>query len=306
MEAAEVNSLKRSREVFKKKDREKIAASHGISADHPVLDTLLSTAVRYDLDPLGGHLWIVDRDAERIAKDGADPTTEDAELRVGITRDGLLVVARRDERYGGMQFDAVRSEDTFKVTQTDEGAKIEHAYPDLSIEKDAEEHDYRGPLIGAYCKTFVKGQFPTYYFAWLSEHGQFNSDGDLDGTWAVYQSSMIIKAAQSVTLRLAFGVTGVVGVDEIRRGDPAAEEPAREEPPDPTPFLLDLDLPTEVKDPLVDMVAAANDAEANSWSLAKLRMRLSSDDPAILRRNAEAIVEELTVEAERRTAAAAA
>jgi hypothetical protein len=303
---AEANSLKRSREVFKKKDREIIAQSHGIDPAHPVLETLLSTAVRYSLDPLGGHLWIVDREAERVAKDGADPAAADADLRVGITRDGLLVVARRDERYGGMQFDAVRSEDTFKVKQTSEGAEIVHEYPDLSIEKDAKEHDYRGPLIGAYCNTFVQGQFPTYYFAWMSEHGQFNSEGDLDGTWAVYESSMIIKSAQSVTLRLAFGVTGVVGVDEIRRGEPEAEKPAREEPPDPTPFLLDLDLPTELKDPLVDMVAAANDAEANAWSLAKLRMRLSSEDPAILKKNAEAIVEELTAEAERRTPAAAA
>jgi hypothetical protein len=302
---AEANSLKRSREVFKKKDRAIIAQSHGIDPEHPVLETLLSTAVRYSLDPLGGHLWIVDRDAERVAKDGADPAAADADLRVGITRDGLLVVARRDERYGGMQFDAVRSEDTFKVKQTPEGAEIAHEYPDLSIGEDGKA-DYRGVLIGAYCNTFVEGQFPTYYFAWMSEHGQFNADGDLDGTWAVYESSMIIKSAQSVTLRFAFGVTGVVGVDEIRRGDPVVEEPARDEPPDPTPFLLDLDLPTELKDPLVDMVAAANDAEPNAWSLAKLRMRLSSDDPAILAKNAEAIVEELTAEAERRTSAAAA
>ncbi len=293
------NSLKRSREVFKKKDREVIAAHHGVSAEHPVVDTLLSTAVRYALDPLGGHLWIVDGDAERVARDGADPAADSDDLRVGITRDGLLVVARRDERYGGMQFDAVRSEDTFRVSQADDGAKIEHSYPDLSIED--EDLAYRGLLIGAYAKVFVRDQFPTYYFAWLSEHGQFDADAQLAGTWAIYQSAMIIKAAQSVTLRLAFGVTGVVGVDEIRRGDPAAEAPAEHEaPPDPTPFLLDLDLPTEVKDPLVDMVAAANEAESNSWSLAKLRMRLGSDDPAILQKNAEGVLEELETQAERR------
>lgn len=301
---SEANSLKRSREVFKKKDRAIIAQAHGIDPEHPVLETLLSTAVRYELDPLGGHLWIVDRDAERVAKDGADPAPADAELRVGITRDGLLVVARRDERYGGMQFDAVRSEDTFKVKQTPEGPEIVHEYPDLEVAEGAKGDDYRGPIIGAYCNTFVQGQFPTYYFAWMSEHGQFNSDGDLDGTWAVYESGMIIKSAQSVTLRLAFGVTGVVGVDEIRRGEPEAES-SREEPPDPTPFLLDLDLPTELKDPLVDMVAAANDAEANSWSLAKLRMRLSSEDPAILRKNAEGVLKELEDEAARRAPAAA-
>jgi hypothetical protein len=298
-------SLQKMRSQYKKKDREVVARHLGIDADHPVLDSYLATAVQYDLDPLLDHLWIVDNSGERAAADG-EPLDADRDLGVGITRDGLLVVARRDERYGGMEFDAVRSKDEFQVRHEDGDVKIVHAYSPLGGEAEPEKiAEYRGELIGAYCKTYVEGQIPTYYFAWLNEHGQFR-DGtegrELAGTWAIYQSTMNIKAAQSVTLRLAFGVTGVVPVDEIKRGrEDASAEATKDAPPDPTPYLMELEIDPDLKGLLIEEVARANDLEPNAWSLSKLKMRLGAGRPD-LEDQAQRVLSEIEDQNARRTA----
>jgi hypothetical protein len=278
-----------AKQRFKKDDREIIAAHHGVDAEHPALEQLLIVAVTYELDPLMGHLWLVDEDFDRPeVKDGA-PVSGDVNLKVAITRDGLLVVARRDPRYQGMEFDAVRENDIFKTKRDGGDVSIFHEYPDLPTgagdgADPAEE--YRGAIIGAYCKVFVEGHKPTYYFAFMAEHGVFETeDGNriFKGAWR-YQSTMIIKAAQSVTLRLAMGITGVVGIDEVKRGEPDAAPAAAtaSAPESPEAFLAGLEIDPEVKATLIDEVNSANEAEANSWSLAKLRMRLGVSDPAAL------------------------
>ncbi|MGH2937210.1 MAG: recombinase RecT [Solirubrobacterales bacterium] len=289
-----------AKQRFKEKDRELIAAHHGVDADHPALEQLLIVAVTYELDPLMGHLWLVDEDFDSTAvKDGA-PVSSDVNLKVGITRDGLLVVARRDARYGGMEFDVVREKDTFRTKRDGGDVSIFHEYPDLPTgggdDGDPAEQ-YRGAIIGAYCKVFVEGHKPTYYFAFMAEHGVFETeDGNriFKGAWR-YQSTMIIKAAQSVTLRLAMGITGVVGIDEIKRGEPDAAPAAAtaSAPESPEAFLAGLEIDPEIKATLIEEVNAANAAEPNAWSLAKLRMRLGMSDHGALEDAAQKTLSEI-------------
>jgi hypothetical protein len=305
---ASKTSLKRSRELYKKKDRATVADHHCIVPEHPVLDVLLAFCVEYGLDPLGGHVWLVDDKYDRGRAENGEPTgnlrAAEVRLDVGITRDGLLHIANGDPRFEGMEFDVVRARDTFKAKRDGGDVHITHEYPDLpDADGEGKAGDYRSEIIGAYCKTFVKGRKPTYYFAFLAEHGQFDGD-DPSGTWGNYQSLMIIKSAQSPTLRLGLGVSGVVGLDEIKRGD--GEKPvARPEPKEsPAEFIAGLDLEEGTKTLLTDKVEAANEAEPNSWSLAKLRMRLGMTDKAALEEAVSKTVEELDQQAERVAAAA--
>lgn len=301
----QAQALKEARRLYKAKDRKTIAGYHRIVPAHPVLDVLLAFCVRYSLDPLGGHVWLVDEN-EGAAVNGEpaeEVRGEGIPLQVGVTRDGLLSVALRDERYEGMEFDAVRAKDTFKATRDGGDVSILHEYPDLAEDG---AQDYRGEVVGAYCKTFVRGRKPTYFFAWMAEHGKFDVGDhgrEFRGAWK-YQSSMIIKSAQSVTLRLALGVTGAVGVDELRKGKHAAEEPPSAPEETPADFLAGLDLDARLREELESRVAAVNEASPNAWNLAKLKLRLGVEDPDARADAARRTVEEL--ERELATSAAAA
>lgn len=310
----EQTSLKRARDLYKSKDRETIARHHGIDVKHPALMVLLAFCVEYGLDPLGGHVWLVDNDFDRAAADG-EPVPENTELSVAVTRDGFLTIARRDKSYEGMEHDAVRTKDEFTVRRADGEVTIFHNYPDLPEDggKDGEDpEDYRGDILGAYAKVYVKGRKPTYYFAWMKEHGQFrlgdNGERIFENSWT-YTSIMIIKSAQSVALRLSLGITGVVGIDEIRPDQRAAPaDPPGEVFETPAEFIADLELPEALEEELQVKVKEANDSVANSWSLAKLRMRLTASNPedleAAARRSIEEIERELKVRAERGEGAA--
>lgn len=293
-------SLKRSRALYKKKDRETIARVHGIEPSNPVLDVLLAFCVQWGLDPLSGHVWLVDNNFDRAAKDG-EPASADADLSVAVTRDGFLAIAHQDPSYEGMDHDVVRTKDTFTVKREGGAASIFHEYPALKDEgAEGDAEDYRGDILGAYAQVYVKGRKPSYYFAWMKEHGQFrvgeNGERIFEGSWT-YTSGMIIKSAQSVALRFALGITGVVGIDEIRPDQKAP--PAASPDPDfetPAEFLADLELPEDLEEELQAAVKAANESVPNSWSLAKLRMRLSASHPPDLESAARRVVEEINRE----------
>lgn len=304
-------SLALARTRYPKKDREAIAAYHRVDPENPVVPVLLSFCVQYDLDPLGGHVWLTDENFERtVAKDG-DPAPKirdaGAELKVGITRDGLLFLANRNPAYGGMEHDVVCENDSFQVKRDGGDVSIFHEYPELpGGDAEGRVEDYRGEIVGAYCKTFVEGRKPTYYFAFMKEHGQFDVGDDekreFYGAWK-YQSAMILKAPQSVTLRLALGVTGVVGLDEIKRGKEDAPVAAASPTPmeDPAEYLAGLDLEKGLRTELTNAVERVNDLQANAWSLAKLKMRLEGTG----KEGALAVLGEILDEIEKRRQQAA-
>lgn len=288
-------SLKRARKRYgQKKDREIIGRRHGVDPDHPALWELLAFCVQYNLDPLGGHVWLIDENFDSAAAKDGEPAGDDVDLRVGITRDGLLFIAHGDPSYEGMDHDVVCAKDAFKVTREGDAHTISHSYPDLpDATEDGEKlADYRGEVVGAYCKVYVRGKKPTYYFAFLKEHGQFDDEGNPRGAWK-YVCAMSIKAAQSVSLRLALGVTGVVGLDEIKRGERRESQAAAAAEGKPEDFIAGLDLPEGIRDELATKITAANEKDPNSWSLAKVQMRLGVTDPDVLLEAADRTLSEL-------------
>jgi hypothetical protein len=98
-----------------------------------------------------------------------------------------------------------------------------------------------------------------------------------DGAWD-YTSTMILKAAQSYVLRIAFGITGIVPVDELRDpADLAREGLAASLTADPEE--AGYEFPTER---LRAAVERANELEPMSWAPAKCEMVLGGRTDAEL------------------------
>lgn len=271
------SSLRRIEETFTEDEKTQIAAYLGIEAANPVFVPYLATCAQYGLDPVMGQIWLIP--LEEKAKDGEPAKTV---YKPAVGRDGFLAIARRTPEYEGMEFDVVCARDTFEKKTVGGIPHVLHEYPPLP--KEGEEiipAKYRGDIIGAYCIVYVQGQKPTYYFAWLKEHAKVGTNSGTGesyykSAWK-YTSAMILKSAQSVALRLALGITGIVGADELKPESTSPElEGEAGAVQSPAEYLADLQIPDDLRTALQTKVATANEEAPNSWSLAKLKMRLES------------------------------
>jgi len=111
------------------------------------------------------------------------------------SRDGYLSIANRHEAFDGFFSDVVRKNDSFKR------------------KNDVIEHEYgtdRGEIIGAFCQVFRKDRSQEVYsFAPFEEYNGYNS------VWNRYPSAMILKVAESMALKRAFSVSGLVSQEEM-------------------------------------------------------------------------------------------
>jgi len=111
------------------------------------------------------------------------------------SRDGYLSIANRHEAFDGFFSDVVRKNDSFKR------------------KNDVIEHEYgtdRGEIIGAFCQVFRKDRSQEVYsFANFNEYNGYNS------VWNRYPSAMILKVAESMALKRAFSVSGLVSQEEM-------------------------------------------------------------------------------------------
>ncbi|PUU86980.1 phage recombination protein Bet [Halanaerobium sp.] len=141
----------------------------------------LHVAESYGLDPFNGELF--------FWKDKKDRTT------IMTSRDGYLSIANRNEAFDGLISDVVRANDEFKRTTTG----IEHKYG-----------SDRGDIVGAYALVYRKDRkYPVYVFAPYDEYNGYNS------VWNRYPSAMILKVAESMSLKRAFSVSGLVSQEEM-------------------------------------------------------------------------------------------
>lgn len=141
----------------------------------------LHVAETYGLDPFNKELF--------FWKDKKDRTT------IMTSRDGYLSISNRHEAFDGLVSDVVRTNDEFKRTTTG----IEHKYG-----------SDRGDIVGAYALVYRKDRkYPIYVFAPYEEYNGYNS------VWNRYPSAMILKVAESMSLKRAFSVSGLVSQEEM-------------------------------------------------------------------------------------------
>lgn len=178
----------RAREQFDDRQVALIQRTVAKDCDSAELHMFLEIAARYELDPFAGQIYAVKM-----------PGKNGSRGRVAIItgRDGFLTIANRHADFEGIEGDVVRDNDDFRRLAD---GTIEHAY---SKPKE------RGAIVGAWAKVYRAGRKTTYFYAPWDEYKSNKQ------TWRDYPSAMILKVAESVALRKAFSISGLVGEEEI-------------------------------------------------------------------------------------------
>ena len=165
---------------FNEEELETIRNTVAKGATESEFKMFISLATRYGLDPFNKEIF--------FWKVKGRPT-------IMTSRDGYLKIADRHPEYDGLVSDVVRENDQFK--RTSEG--IDHQYS-----------SNRGEIIGAYALVYRKDRsYPIYIFAPFDE---YNADSRV---WNQYPSAMILKVAESMALKRAFTVSGLVSREEM-------------------------------------------------------------------------------------------
>jgi len=190
-------------------------------ADDSAFLMFLELVGRYKLDPFAGQVYL----AKMPGKDGEPPS-----FKTMVARDGLLSIANRHEDYGGIEGDVIYASDL--LTRTKDG--FEHTYPEI---KAAER--LSGEIVGAWCRCIRHGRVPTFFLAKFTSYKRANK------TWGQYPDAMILKVAESMALRKAYSITGLIPEEEVgahydeRLGGVVDPAPAVDQEPDwgPDPVL---------------------------------------------------------------------
>jgi phage recombination protein Bet len=160
-------------------------------ADDNAFLMFLELVGRYKLDPFAKQVYL----AKMPGKDGEPPT-----YTTMIARDGLLAIANRNDDFGGMEGDVLYGTDT--ISRTKEG--FVHLYPEITA---AER--LKGDIVGAWARVFRGDRVPTFFLAKFASYKRGNK------TWNSYPDAMILKVAESMALRKAYSITGLIPEDEV-------------------------------------------------------------------------------------------
>lgn len=191
----DIESRKKELISFTQKEVETIKRTVASDANNDELRMFLHIAKNYGLDPFNKEIF--------FWKIKGKPT-------IMTSRDGYLKIADRHEEYNGLVSDVVRKNDKFKR----KAQGIDHEYG-----------TNRGDIIGAYALVYRKDrEYPIYVFSPFQEY--------FAGTrvWTQYPSAMILKVAESMALKRAFTVSGLVTAEEMdvqRLNEKDKENPKR-------------------------------------------------------------------------------
>ncbi len=156
-----------------------------VGANDSELKMFLNIAAKYELDPFLREIWFAGMGNRNTIITG---------------RDGYLKIANRDPNFDGMKSDVVHAGDKFMK----DGDDVKHAY---NVQN-------RGPIVGAYAIVYRKDRkHPTYCFAPFNEYNKGVN------VWRQYPSAMIIKVAETMALKRAFSISGLVTEEEIGDGE---------------------------------------------------------------------------------------
>jgi RecT family len=274
-----ISGLQRAEEIWNDEQRGALARYLGVAPDNPALFPMLAVCAAWGLDPFAGQVWL-------IKQKGRDASGTER-WRPAAGRDGYLAIANRQPDFKGLTGDVVRQMDRFEVewmtTEAGMFPRITHSYAQ-GPRADGGGRDARGDIIGAWSILFRERRLPVYYFAPWTEHRR-----DPEKSAWSYRSAMILKAAQSMTLRFGYSITGLVPHDELAAGLPGSED-ITEAPPE-RPWADD-DLPWG-EDEVGEQIRAAVQESwlrgSREWNRARLAMQLTGDRQALLEQIRESL-----------------
>ena len=209
------NKVEGAQLSFSSKEIETIRRTVAEKANDDEFRMFMHLSKSYGLDPFNGEIF--------FWKMKGKPT-------IMTSRDGYLKIADRHPSYDGLVSDVVRANDVFKR------------------DRDGIEHEYgadRGTIKGAYALVYRKDRrYPVYVFAPFKEYNA--------GTrvWASYPSAMILKVAESMSLKRAFTVSGLVSreeMDVIQTRDESDNEKNKLDSPDLKEEAIDVKQDNNVK-----------------------------------------------------------
>jgi hypothetical protein len=329
-----VHGFELAEAAFTPERRLAIAQFLNITPEDSVLVPYLAACATYGLSPIMGEIWLI---PQKVTVRDGDATRKVDRYRPAVGRDGYLSIARRDQRFRGLQGAVVCEHDTFEVEYAggEDDPKVLHRFASkpTAFESGEQPDRYRGRIIGAWAKCLVSGQPAQFYFANMREHAKIEHEFDWGqnrgeriwhwvmpdgrvigatqrpegarpkmspaGAWD-YASAMILKAAQSYVLRIAMGITGLAPADEIVLDRGSLPEGGGVTDTQSVEFDWSrLEAPEELRERLQAAVDAANAVAPLSWSPAKIEMVLLGRPVEELEERAQAIEREVELHSSR-------
>lgn len=193
-----------------------IKATVAKDCNNAELALFLETCVRHELDPFIKEIWAV-----KIK----------GKVQIFASKDGLLGIANRhtpagkyqvtgDGMFRGCQSGVLREHDFFDFhfeERDDETEKVivQHS-PRTRAKKPTHggaDGSKRGKIVGAWARVRRQGQDDTFFIAYWDQYYK-----NVEGPWRTHPDAMIQKCAESVTLRKAFSISGVIGEGELPQG----------------------------------------------------------------------------------------
>jgi len=185
------------------------------------ISVALYIAEKFNLDPFKKEIWAV-------------PTFRQGQKKmlIMVGRDGYLASARRHPEFVGMSSGAIYPGDKFK---------IDYDLGKIEVEQTAESFS-KGNPVAAWC-VVKRGKEAIIKIVRFEEFDK--NSGKPGDIWGKFPSVMLIKCAESMALRSAFGLTGATPADEIRE----EETMVNVTPTSPTRVKPRISAPVKVEKP---------------------------------------------------------
>lgn len=189
-----------------------IRATVAKDLETPELAMFLETCARHQLDPFIKEIWAYKKGGRVV---------------IQASRDGLLGIANRwtpeglykvagNGQFLGCQSAVVREHDLFDFLleeRDDETEKVKVVHrprdKDGQPTDGGEDGSKRGKITSAWARVRRKGHDDTFFIAYWKTYNQNQN------VWKSHPDAMIQKCAESVALRKAFSVSGIVGEGEL-------------------------------------------------------------------------------------------
>lgn len=226
---------------------------------------LLLEARRLRADPLRRDVYL----AREASRDGGG-----VGYTVAARRDALLAFAERQHDFRGFDADAVYAKDTYeRVKPNGSGVTLRERAGVVHVRGGVADDD-RGDLLFAWCAVERADRPVLFFEARMAEYMPADDLQLLDpeDPRKRYTNRWLVKVAMCWTLRELYGLSDVVGAEEL--GKRPAPLPDMREPAAPTMFA---DGP---RDPIdTRIINAHRDAQALDallWPVAKVSARIAS------------------------------